>query len=162
VDVIGDAASDRYENALDAVIKDENVDGALYRYAMWMNRQVLAQFKLTHEPQKMADKGEEVILGMSRHPLFRKTGTDAEWALGGGAPNDHLFFRYWTHKEAVLKTSGAGFREFSQCRVRRAVDDNIGMCRKVISCFHLLTLEEKKPEEMNGSHHRFRLAFGYR
>lgn len=29
VDVIGDAAQDRYENALGAVIKDENVDGAL-------------------------------------------------------------------------------------------------------------------------------------
>jgi acetyltransferase len=29
VDVIGDAAQDRYENALSAVIKDENVDGAL-------------------------------------------------------------------------------------------------------------------------------------
>lgn len=116
VDVIGDAASDRYETALDAVIKDENVDGslviltpqsmtnvlgtaeaiarvarrsskpimcifmgvidvsagvkylreagipvfsfpenaakafaALYRYSMWMNRQSLAQFKLTHD-----------------------------------------------------------------------------------------------------------------
>jgi len=29
VDVIGDASQDRYENALEAVIKDENVDGAL-------------------------------------------------------------------------------------------------------------------------------------
>ncbi len=29
VDVIGDASKDRYENALDAVIKDENVDGVL-------------------------------------------------------------------------------------------------------------------------------------
>lgn len=29
VDIIGDAASDRYENALSAVIKDEGVDGAL-------------------------------------------------------------------------------------------------------------------------------------
>ncbi|MBC7359847.1 MAG: acetate--CoA ligase family protein [Desulfacinum sp.] len=29
VDVIGDATQDRYENALEAVIKDENVDGAL-------------------------------------------------------------------------------------------------------------------------------------
>ncbi|HBD07225.1 MAG TPA: acyl-CoA synthetase [Syntrophobacteraceae bacterium] len=29
VDVIGDASQDRYENALDAVIKDEGVDGAL-------------------------------------------------------------------------------------------------------------------------------------
>jgi 4'-phosphopantetheinyl transferase len=55
--------------------------------------------------------------------LFRKTGTDEEWSLGGGQPDNHLFFRYWTAKEAVLKTSGAGFREFSQCRVRRIVDE---------------------------------------
>jgi 4'-phosphopantetheinyl transferase len=55
--------------------------------------------------------------------LFRKTGTGEEWALGDGPPDDHLFFRYWTAKEAVLKTSGAGFREFSQCRVKRLVDD---------------------------------------
>jgi 4'-phosphopantetheinyl transferase len=57
--------------------------------------------------------------------LIRKTGTDAEWALGGDSPSDHLFFRYWTAKEAVLKTSGAGFREFSQCRVSRVVDDRV-------------------------------------
>jgi 4'-phosphopantetheinyl transferase len=55
--------------------------------------------------------------------LFRRTGTEKEWALGGGPPDDHLFFRYWTAKEAVLKTSGAGFRDFSRCRVRRLVDD---------------------------------------
>jgi 4'-phosphopantetheinyl transferase len=55
--------------------------------------------------------------------LFRKTGTDAEWALGEGVPDDHLFFRYWTAKEAVLKTTGAGFREFSQCRIKRLIDD---------------------------------------
>ncbi len=121
VDVIGDAAQDRYENALDAVIKDEGVDGALviltpqsmtnalgtaeaivristrshkpilccfmgiidvsagvqflqqhgipvyrfpenaakafgalYRYANWMNRQHLAQFKLSHEKETCA------------------------------------------------------------------------------------------------------------
>ena len=122
VDVIGDAAQDRYENALGAVIKDEGVDGALviltpqsmtnalgtaeavariskrspkpilccfmgifdvsagvtylqqhgipvyrfpenaakafgalYRYANWMNRQSLAQFKLEHDTHKAAD-----------------------------------------------------------------------------------------------------------
>jgi 4'-phosphopantetheinyl transferase len=57
--------------------------------------------------------------------LIRKTGTDAEWALGGESWNDHLFFRYWTAKEAVLKTTGAGFREFSQCRVCRIVSDKV-------------------------------------
>ncbi len=57
--------------------------------------------------------------------LFRKTGTEEEWALGEGARDTHLFFRYWTAKEAVLKTTGAGFREFSQCRVSAIVDDHI-------------------------------------
>jgi len=118
VDVIGDAAQDRYENALAAVIRDENVDGALviltpqsmtnalgtaeaivriarrthkpilccfmgivdvsagkkhlqengvpvfrfpesgarafgtlYRYSRWLNRQILAQFTLTHDTE---------------------------------------------------------------------------------------------------------------
>lgn len=122
VDVIGDAASDRYENALDSVIKDEGVDGALviltpqsmtnvlgtaqaivkiarrsakpilccfmgvidvsagkkhlqesgvpvfnfpenaakafgalYRYSNWMNRQILAQFELTHDTKKASE-----------------------------------------------------------------------------------------------------------
>ncbi len=119
VDVIGDAASDRYENALAAVIRDQNVDGALviltpqsmtnvlgtaeaivriarrshkpilccfmgiidvsagvkylqehgvpvfrfpenaakafgalYKYSQWLNRQHLAQFKLTHDREQ--------------------------------------------------------------------------------------------------------------
>ena len=119
VDVIGDAAQDRYENALAAVIRDEGVDGALviltpqsmtdvlgtaeaitriarrsnkpilccfmgiidvssgvkylqehgipvfsfpenaakafgalYRYARWLNRQHLAQFKVTHDTEQ--------------------------------------------------------------------------------------------------------------
>ena len=57
--------------------------------------------------------------------LFRKTGTDEEWRLSDEPKNDHLFFRYWTAKEAVLKTTGAGFREFSDCRVVRIVDEQI-------------------------------------
>lgn len=57
--------------------------------------------------------------------LFQKTGTDKEWGLGGEPRNNHLFFRYWTAKEAVLKTTGAGFREFSDCRVVRIVDERI-------------------------------------
>ena len=122
VDVIGDAAQDRYENALAAVIRDQGVDGALviltpqsmtnalgtaeaivriarrshkpilccfmgivdvsagvkhlqehgvpvfrfpenaakafgalYQYSRWLNRQKLAQFKLTYEKEKAAE-----------------------------------------------------------------------------------------------------------
>lgn len=57
--------------------------------------------------------------------LFRKTGTDEEWGLSDEPEDDHLFFRYWTAKEAVLKTTGAGFREFSDCRVIRIVDEHV-------------------------------------
>lgn len=57
--------------------------------------------------------------------LFLKTGTDEEWGLGGEPKDNHLFFRYWTAKEAVLKTTGAGFREFSDCRVVRIVDERV-------------------------------------
>ena len=122
VDIIGDAAQDRYENALSAVIRDENVDGALviltpqsmtnalataeavvriasrshkpilccfmgiidvsagvkylqehgipvfrfpenaakafgalYRYAKWLNRQVLAPFQLKHDQNRATE-----------------------------------------------------------------------------------------------------------
>lgn len=122
VDVIGDAAADRYENALAAVIRDEGVDGALviltpqsmtnalgtaeaivklarrthkpilccfmgvvdvskgvkflqengvpvfrfpesaarafgtlYRYARWMNRQELAEFRVTYDQEKASE-----------------------------------------------------------------------------------------------------------
>jgi len=122
VDIIGDAAQDRYENALSAVIRDENVDGALviltpqsmtnalataeaivriasrshkpvlccfmgiidvsagvkylqehgipvfkfpenaakafgalYRYAKWLNRQILAPFQLKHDRNRATE-----------------------------------------------------------------------------------------------------------
>ncbi len=62
--------------------------------------------------------------------LFRKTGTDAEWQLAGRPERRGLtFFRYWTAKEAVLKTSGAGFREFSDCRVCRVISDRLLLVR---------------------------------
>ena len=128
VDIIGDAAQDRYENALSAVIRDENVDGALviltpqsmtnalataqvivriasrshkpilccfmgiidvstgvkylqghgipvfkfpenaakafgalYRYAKWLNRQVLAPFQLKHDENRAAELIQELI-----------------------------------------------------------------------------------------------------
>ena len=128
VDIIGDAAQDRYENALSAVIRDENVDGALviltpqsmtnalataqaivriasrshkpilccfmgiidvsagvkylqehgipvfkfpenaakafgalYRYARWLNRQILAPFQLKHDKMSATELIQDLI-----------------------------------------------------------------------------------------------------
>ena len=55
--------------------------------------------------------------------LFRKTASDEEWALAGRSDRDRLFFRYWTAKEAVLKTGGEGIKDLSRCRIREVLDD---------------------------------------
>ena len=134
VDVIGDAAQDRYENALAAVIRDEGVDGALviltpqsmtnalgtaeaiariaarspkpilccfmgiidvsagvkylqengipvfrfpenaakafgvlYKYAKWLNRQVLAPFDLVHDEERAAEIIAENLAAGNTH-----------------------------------------------------------------------------------------------
>jgi 4'-phosphopantetheinyl transferase len=55
--------------------------------------------------------------------LYRMAAGAAEWNLGGAA-GDLLFFRYWTAKEAVLKSAGIGLSALSKCRVTRIVDDH--------------------------------------
>ena len=55
--------------------------------------------------------------------LYRMAADEAEWSLGGAA-DDLLFFRYWTAKEAVLKSLGIGLAGLSKCRVIRIVDDH--------------------------------------
>lgn len=54
--------------------------------------------------------------------LFRKTASDAEWALADTTTN--TFFRYWTAKEAVLKAAGTGLKDFARCRVVRVSNDH--------------------------------------
>ncbi len=54
--------------------------------------------------------------------LYRMTADETEWALGETV-DDLLFFRYWTAKEAVLKSVGIGLSGLSRCRVIRIVDD---------------------------------------
>lgn len=51
------------------------------------------------------------------HPgLTQKVATEEEWHLADGDRN-HLLFRYWTAKEAVLKASGTGLRGLGHCRI---------------------------------------------
>jgi 4'-phosphopantetheinyl transferase len=55
--------------------------------------------------------------------LYRMAADESEWKLGETV-SDQLFFRYWTAKEAVLKSAGIGLKALSQCRVIQIVDDH--------------------------------------
>ena len=65
------------------------------------------------------EKSREVTPG-----LYRRIATDEEWRLGS-ENREHLFFRYWTAKEAVLKVAGTGIRELAYCRIARVVDEQL-------------------------------------
>ena len=54
--------------------------------------------------------------------LFRKVASESEWSLADTSLT--TFFRYWTSKEAVLKTAGIGLKDLSKCRVIRIRDDH--------------------------------------
>ena len=54
--------------------------------------------------------------------LYRIAADETEWKLAETA-DDPLFFRFWTAKEAVLKSAGIGLRALSRCRVIEIVDD---------------------------------------
>jgi 4'-phosphopantetheinyl transferase len=56
--------------------------------------------------------------------LFKKTATDEEWALADESTDSvTVFYRYWTAKEAVVKTSTAGIKDLLKCRIDRIMDD---------------------------------------
>jgi len=56
--------------------------------------------------------------------LFEKTAGDREWALDKAEKNSLItFFRYWTSKEALVKTSGSGLKDLLKCQVTRIIDD---------------------------------------
>ena len=53
--------------------------------------------------------------------LLDKIADPAEWRLGD-EDEWHLFFRFWTAKEAVLKAVGMGLKGLSRCRVLSVED----------------------------------------
>jgi 4'-phosphopantetheinyl transferase len=56
--------------------------------------------------------------------LYAKTAGEPEWALvSPDNPSLITFFRYWTSKEALVKTSGTGLRDLLKCQVTRIIDD---------------------------------------
>ena len=56
--------------------------------------------------------------------LYSKTAGDREWALADPEKNPLItFFRYWTSKEALVKTSGSGLKDLLKCQVTRVIDD---------------------------------------
>ncbi len=54
--------------------------------------------------------------------LFRRIANTEEWQLADRI-SDTLFFRYWTAKEAVLKSFGVGLKDLSHCRVTQILSD---------------------------------------
>jgi 4'-phosphopantetheinyl transferase len=87
-------------------------------------------WSLTHKPDYVAGVVAPAVVGIDLEKirpcsaaLFRKTASKDEWALAAGADREQTFFRYWTAKEAVLKTGGEGIKDLSRCRVTRIASD---------------------------------------
>jgi 4'-phosphopantetheinyl transferase len=87
-------------------------------------------WSLTHKPDYVGGVLAPSAVGLDlekikpcSEALFRKTASEEEWALADRSDRDQLFFRYWTAKEAVLKTGGEGIKDLSRCRILQVLDD---------------------------------------
>jgi len=87
-------------------------------------------WSLTHKTEYVAGVVADFPIGMDIEKirpcapgLYRMTADDAEWKLGETV-SDQLFFRFWTAKEAVLKSLGIGLKALSKCRVVEVLDDH--------------------------------------
>jgi 4'-phosphopantetheinyl transferase len=81
-------------------------------------------WSLTHKPKYVAGVVAPAKIGIDVEPvrpchsgLFLKTASEPEWALAIDGDRLQTFFRFWTAKEAVLKTGGEGIKDLSLCRV---------------------------------------------
>jgi 4'-phosphopantetheinyl transferase len=87
-------------------------------------------WSLTHKPEYVGGVVAPTAIGLDLEQLrpcmpalFRKTASEPEWALAGDADKLQTFYRYWTAKEAVLKTGGEGIKDLSRCRIVRVESD---------------------------------------
>jgi 4'-phosphopantetheinyl transferase len=87
-------------------------------------------WSVTHKPEYVGGVLAPAPVGLDlekirpcSEALFRKAASEEEWALADGSDPEQLFFRYWTAKEAVLKTGGEGIKDLSRCRIRKVLDD---------------------------------------
>jgi 4'-phosphopantetheinyl transferase len=87
-------------------------------------------WSVTHKPDYVGGVVARSAVGLDLEKirpcspaLFRKTAAEEEWALASGGDRPLLFFRYWTAKEAVLKTGSEGLKDLSRCRIRQVIDD---------------------------------------
>jgi 4'-phosphopantetheinyl transferase len=85
-------------------------------------------WSLTHKPGYVAGVAARSPVGIDiesvrnvKEGMYAKVAGEAEWAL---LREDRLitFFRFWTAKEAVLKTGGRGLADLSACRVTAVPD----------------------------------------
>lgn len=83
-------------------------------------------WSLTHKPDYVGGVVAPALVGLDLEQvrscspaMFRKTASEQEWALAADADRFQTFFRYWTAKEAVLKTGGEGIKDLSRCRIAR-------------------------------------------
>ncbi len=87
-------------------------------------------WSLTHKPDYVGGVVAPATVGIDLEQLrpcpaglFRKTASAQEWALAADSDDQRIFFRYWTAKEAVLKTGGEGIKDLSRCRIARIESD---------------------------------------
>jgi len=88
-------------------------------------------WSITHKTQYVGGVVAPIPIGIDierirecSRGLYAKTAGDREWALADPEKNPLInFFRYWTSKEALVKTSGSGLKDLLKCQVTRVIDD---------------------------------------
>ena len=80
-------------------------------------------WSLAHKSNYVTAVAADVAIGIDLEKtrsvtsgLYRRIAGEDEWGLSDD-DREHLFYRYWTAKEAVLKVAGTGIRELAYCRI---------------------------------------------